>query len=482
MKVQLKNGSKVNKAHVSSIIEILKYLNSSGDLGESAVTNLIKKAEDPSHVIAIPSDIFFLLKGYSLMEGDGGIHDITRDIILSIVKKSYKLDIALLQSSSDPNVIKIREALNSLQDDSLSNLLIKNDLIKKAINPDYIVQPHRYLSPFIDAEGTMSETTRNALLSVFKEVYEIDDSILYKSKIIQNLSEREKTHTLSKAVEVGDVEIVQLLLDDKTSPNNLLFAAAKNGHTNIIKMLLAGGADINEIDKHYPPETALEGLLSIIRTQVHSGNTRLSKSATNNILNGAKALVENGINLEQPGSFILKHPGEDLLRIALNEDRLDVAGALLNRGVDPYTMNQNLASHEAGKKIDLRIFTEEYIGRLIKENIDTGKVEAIENLIQTFGDKLLTRDKKGELLDYAVNNNKPEAAAVMIMKGFKPEGILDYWADTFATPEQISENIGGEVEKACKVLRGKMQEAAGPERTWVEYFLGKSPKKPENTR
>ena len=97
--VELKNGSKVNKAIVLTVLAHLEALDEMGGMGNMALFDLLARAKK-SNSPMLPFTPKMLIDA-TLMEADGSITEDNKDIILSALKRNPS---GISVSLSDPRV------------------------------------------------------------------------------------------------------------------------------------------------------------------------------------------------------------------------------------------------------------------------------------------------------------------------------------------------------------------------------------------
>lgn len=158
--------------------------------------------------------------------------------------------------------------------------------------------------------------------------------------------------TLISAVKAGDLETVAHLLDGGAQPDMILddtwetplLVAASNGFLEIVKLLLARGANPNMSDKYgWSPLSCVQvkGFLDIVKVLEEHGATYaadegprlLNNAAEHGNLEGVKYLIEEkGVPLDQQTGY----SGWTPLHSAACGGHIEVVRYLLSRGADPY--------------------------------------------------------------------------------------------------------------------------------------------------
>ncbi|YCM43088.1 ankyrin repeat domain-containing protein [Verrucomicrobiaceae bacterium 227] len=165
---------------------------------------------------------------------------------------------------------------------------------------------------------------------------------------------------LSIACEQGNLELVEILLENKADPNAAqagnetpLMTAARTGKVEIVKRLVAAGARINE--KEHQEQTALmwaaaEGHVGVVKfllekgaefqKSLDSGFTPLLFAVRQGHLEVAKLLIEKGADVTEasaPKGRGRKRisSGTAPLVLAVENGHFDVAAMLLELGADP---------------------------------------------------------------------------------------------------------------------------------------------------
>ncbi len=125
------------------------------------------------------------------------------------------------------------------------------------------------------------------------------------------------------AANFGDTNVTKLLLEEGANidikdqnKNTPLHLAASNGHTDIVKLLMEKGSDLSVVNKE--------------------GNTSLHLAASNGHIDIVKFLMEKGSDL----SAVNKN-GDTLLHLAASNGHTDIVKLLMEKGSDLSSMNKD---------------------------------------------------------------------------------------------------------------------------------------------
>ncbi len=185
---------------------------------------------------------------------------------------------------------------------------------------------------------------------------------------------------LMHAIYDGDLEMVEYLLErvddlSRTDERDFtpLMAAASENHVEITKLLIARGADVN---------------------QVHRQWTALIEAADEGSLEVAELLLDNGANMN-----LNPDTGRSAAVMAASEGHLDVLKLLIERGASP-TAGQISPLHMAAKE---------------------GKTEIVRYLLAK-GVNVDLRDADGRTaLTYAASEGQTEVIKILLQAGADPE-------------------------------------------------------------
>ncbi|MEJ6580706.1 MAG: ankyrin repeat domain-containing protein [Akkermansiaceae bacterium] len=202
--------------------------------------------------------------------------------------------------------------------------------------------------------------------SMIHQAVREENSLKLLEEILGNLNtsvdrpNRYGVRPLAIACEKGNLELVEILLENKADPNAAqagnetpLMTAARTGKVEIVKRLVAAGARINEKEHHQ--QTALmwaaaEGHVEVVRfllekgaefqKPLDSGFTPLLFAVRQGHLEVAKLLIEKGADVTEAsvpkgGGPKWISSGTAPLIHAVENGHFDVAAMLLEKGADP---------------------------------------------------------------------------------------------------------------------------------------------------
>ena len=184
--------------------------------------------------------------------------------------------------------------------------------------------------------------------------------------------------------------------------DTLLFDAIKAGNLQLLKSLVAKGANINSKNKR--------------------GETLLHIAVNSNDLNIVKWLLKEGININAIVSHFLNKEGSTALHYAIETGNLEIASLLIQKGADI-----NILDLQGQSPLDLAIdfMWEEEARSLFKTNQNASLSFAIydkdlkagEALIQAGADVNQTDDDSNTLLHLAVKKGDFNLVRLCIAKG-----------------------------------------------------------------
>jgi ankyrin repeat protein len=170
-------------------------------------------------------------------------------------------------------------------------------------------------------------------------------------------TKRRKINRLFHAVFLGDIKIVEKILDEGIDVNitnkdgiTPLITAVKNGYTNIVKLLIEKGANVNVKDNNGDPIILLA-------------------TSSNNIgVDILRLLIENGANVNVTSNDeYFRTP----LTSALSGHRKEMAELLINNGADI-----ELASMNDSRPLQYAVlFDIDIVDLLIKKGVDVNKFD-----------------------------------------------------------------------------------------------------------
>lgn len=283
------------------------------------------------------------------------------------------------------------------------------------------------------------------------------------------------------AIKNGNIEAVQRDITDGVDVNSVLpyntfplHYAITNGKLEIVKLLLANGADKNKRDHigAYRPihwavsnkqikiaELLIEKKVNLNKT-TDSGDSPLDLAALNGDLDMVKLLVENGANIEKKYLGDVDHSRSDRhmpLHKASKKGHLEVVKYLIDNKAIVHNANHNekynSPLHEAANGGHLEV---------VKYLIDNG---ANINALNDNGDKPINTVR----LTGNVNDESHKIALFLMRKGledgsFKKEDATDRLKGIF---QRIQE------QDTAKEVFGKMSKTSGTELGQeVSSFLG----------
>lgn len=208
---------------------------------------------------------------------------------------------------------------------------------------------------------------------------------------------------LFKAILNNDIVIVENFLSNGESPETLqcgfspLQIAAREGHTEIIRILITAGANVNN-GKEFPP----------IYEAVSNGNLAV-----------VKILVEAGAELNQP----IDEDDDTILLEAVSVGNLEIVKLLVESGADPNIWGESgtplLVAVEGG---ELEIY--EFLYSVVTNN--KIKEMANEHFLTCFSSALEKREKSNKLVEFfvdAASEGKLKKVREYIMNGINVNAI-----------------------------------------------------------
>ena len=213
---------------------------------------------------------------------------------------------------------------------------------------------------------------------------------------------------LNKAALKGDLAKVQALIGPKVDINEKsdsirvtpLITAAENGHTEIVKLLLDNGAEVDSRDKYgrsalmraawYSHDAVVEILLdrgALVNATEKWGHTALMMAAKGGHITTARTLLDHGADLNAKDSW-----GITALMYATTNNRVEATRFLLEKGA-----NVNAESRTQQTAL---------IAAVVH---GMGNKEILKLLVEAGADPNLMGDDAKTALDWAVEKKQTEA-------------------------------------------------------------------------
>lgn len=243
----------------------------------------------------------------------------------------------------------------------------------------------------------------------------LDDERAYVFSVVHIL---DKTTPLIEASKNGHIDIVQLLLEKGAKPNETgsflnnppIIFACRNGHTEIVKLLLDRGADPESTDTNNIPLICIashHGHLDVVKMLIEmkgvhidsigTGKTPLMYAIENGHKNVVKYLLEHGASLTRKTMY-----NDIPLTLAANHNDVDIFNMVYlagkSAGVNP--------KHENHLGLDVLTIAVMYMNADIIEYLFLHHIFSIEDIENTKGKivqftqrDMKSRNERYELLD-----------------------------------------------------------------------------------
>jgi len=206
--------------------------------------------------------------------------------------------------------------------------------------------------------------------------------------------------------------------------NEILYMAVKSGDIPVVEELIKLGANINnKLDAN--DNNALHIAASKGRTEM------------------VNFLLKSDMDIENANK-LNKTP----LMVASSNWKTDAVNTLLEQGANPNKLDKEFLPPE--------ILGDDKLMRYFKKAIDDKNIKVLKKLSDNYPD-FKSNKFKGEILDYAVKNNKLESVALLINEGFQSKSTIFERIPLFKkknkTPDEIANQMGGEILKKFNELK-----------------------------
>ncbi|GFT78303.1 ANK_REP_REGION domain-containing protein [Nephila pilipes] len=191
------------------------------------------------------------------------------------------------------------------------------------------------------------------------------------------------------AANFGDTNVTKLLLEEGANidikdqnKNTSLHLAASNGHTDIVKLLMEKGSDLSVVNKE--------------------GNTSLHLAASNGHTDIAKLLLEKGSDLS-----VVNKGGNTSLHLAASNGHIDTVKFLMEEGSDLSVVNKegNTSLHLAASN---------------------GHTDIVKLLVEKGSDLSAVNKDGGTPLQIAFYNNHTEIVKYLMEKEPRMKEVLEH--------------------------------------------------------
>lgn len=185
---------------------------------------------------------------------------------------------------------------------------------------------------------------------------------------------------MSEASKVGNIDIVNMLLEKGANPTDGIVGASERGHKEIVKLLINKGADVTFIENLAIKKAAYYGHEECVKLLILAGtdlNEALIKAVKKDRVSIIKLLIENGADISIDDYKVLKEAiyrkKTEIVKILLEAEGNDLSSVIKNPE-DFYTLAISRNYHEIVKLlIDARFpisdkFKKVYLNNAVLQN------------------------------------------------------------------------------------------------------------------